>query len=153
MSSSSNFELLSKDVKADGTKWKRKILLLLMCFLVVILGLLVALIVVSVKLADKEDSIFQNSTFASSSRRLGGFAEWKKIGQCSRECGGGMRKEIRTCLLSHISCFGNNIRHVPCNQHKCQGWYMKSDYTTFNLLYICQQEASKLLYKHMFPIF
>ena len=117
MRSSSTLILVTEDEKADGTNWRKKILFLLVCSLVVMMGLLVALIVVSVKLADKEDPIFQNSTFS-------GFGEWKEVGQCSRECGGGKRNETRTCWLSDMLCFGNNTRQVDCNQHECQGWYL-----------------------------
>ena len=64
MRSSSSFILLTEDEKADGTNWRKKILFLLVCSLVVMMGLLVALIVVSVKLADKEDPILPSSVLA-----------------------------------------------------------------------------------------
>ena len=118
MSSSSIFKWFTEDEKGDGTNWRRKILLLIMCSLLVILGLLVALIIVSVKLADQDDPISENL-----SRNLGGLGEWKRIGRCSRECGGGMRTEERTCHLLNRNCSEIKTRQVLCNQHKCQGQY------------------------------
>ena len=106
MSSSGIFKFLTEDEKGDGTNWRKKILLLIIGSLVVILGLLVALIVVSVKLADQDDQIYENL-----SRNLGGLGEWKRVGRCSRECGGGMRTEGRTCWPSEKNCSGIKTRH------------------------------------------
>ena len=49
------FMLLIGDENADGTtNWRKKILFLLLCYLLVVLGLLVALMIVIVKLAQKK---------------------------------------------------------------------------------------------------
>ena len=120
MSSSSIFKLLTEDERGYRTNWRKKILLLLMCSLLVILGLLVALIVVSVKLADQDDPISENL-----SRNLGGLGEWKRFGRCSKECGNGTMTEERTCYILDGNCSGIKTRQVQCNQHECQGIYKK----------------------------
>ena len=120
MSSSSIFKGFTEDKKGDGNNWRRKILVLLMCFLLVILGLLVALIIVSVKLADQDDPISENL-----SRNLGGLGEWKRFGRCSKECGNGTMTEERTCYILDGNCSGIKTRQVQCNQHECQGIYKK----------------------------
>ena len=111
MSFSSDFKLFMDDENSDGAiKWRKKILFLRMCSLLVILGLF-ALIVASVKLGQKEDQIFQNSTFVSSSTMLGGFGELKRI------------EQIKTGIFWLIDkiCFEDKTQQAPCNEPKSQG--------------------------------
>ena len=107
-------ELLEEDGSGGAIiQWRKKIQRQLKALLLVVGLLVLALIVVSAELADEPD-------FAS----LGGWGRWEKVGQCSRECGGGKIMEKRSCRLSDDMksyCTGNSTRMVPCNQPPCQG--------------------------------
>ena len=107
-------ELLEEDGNGGAIgQWRKKIQRQMKGLLLVIGLLVLALIVVSVELSEEPD-------LAS----LGGWGRWERVGQCSRECGGGERMEKRPCWFSNDMksyCRGNSTRMVPCNQQPCQG--------------------------------
>ena len=107
---------LEEENAGATTIWKRMTLPLLICLVLVIVGLVLALILVSV---DKEDAPLMLDVRAI--RQLKGWGEWGKVGHCDRECGGGNQIEKRTCHLGFGICIGDKRQTVPCNTHICQG--------------------------------
>ena len=47
------------------------------------------------------------------------WSQWQRQSDCSRSCGGGILRLIRTC--SGSSCPGPNTFDVPCNTRICVG--------------------------------
>ena len=55
----------------------------------------------------------------------GGWSSWKE-GQCSKACGGGVKKFTRKCSNPTPSCGGSpcrgiSVRQVTCNEFCCRG--------------------------------
>ena len=56
----------------------------------------------------------------------GRWSLWKAVGECSKTCGGGILKFIRTCDNPPPSCGGTRCRgisifEVACNTRCCRG--------------------------------
>ena len=54
----------------------------------------------------------------------GGWSDWKEFGECSRTCGGGVKKSSRKCndpppRHGGRYCRGDNVRYTSCNTQHC----------------------------------
>lgn len=54
----------------------------------------------------------------------GMWSSWSKYGQCSRSCGGGIRKRVRKCdnpspKYGGDYCSGDDVEYRSCNMQKC----------------------------------
>ena len=63
----------------------------------------------------------------------GGWSSWTNDGSCSRTCGRGRQKLIRTCsnprpFCGGRNCLGLSIRYITCNSDCCPG---KIAHTTY----------------------
>ena len=56
----------------------------------------------------------------------GRWSSWRPVGGCSKTCGGGILKFIRTCTkpsCGGISCRGSSTFEAQCNTACCLGMY------------------------------
>ena len=57
----------------------------------------------------------------------GHWSPWRRVGGCSKTCGGGILQYFRTCtepLCGGLKCKGISIFEMQCNTACCRGKYM-----------------------------
>ncbi|CAL8108656.1 unnamed protein product [Orchesella dallaii] len=63
----------------------------------------------------------------------GGWGSWQDYGECSRECGGGVRKSFRECdnpkpRNGGKYCVGPRVKYESCNTHECANTSISFDF-------------------------
>ena len=56
-----------------------------------------------------------------SENELAGWSSWSEWTECSKPCGGGLQKRLRTCALESMDCETNemDIQEAACNEWAC----------------------------------
>ena len=97
----------------ETVPWRsKKLVILAVSSLLIGVSMFVAVVVLSVLLFNTTTG---DHLPEEARKGLGGWGRWERVGECSRECGGGERVEQRTCRLSETSsycCRGNNTRRL-----------------------------------------